>query len=72
MKKEKENKAVFLSSELYHKIEQRMEAAGFNSVNDYVVFILEEVVKEGEPATSFTEQDEAEVKKRLKNLGYLD
>ena len=72
MKKEQENKAVLLPVELYRKIEQRIEAAGFHSVEEYVAFVLEEVVKEEESASTFSEEDEAEVKKRLKALGYLD
>lgn len=72
MKKEQENKAVLLPVELYRKIEQRIKAVGFHSVEEYVAFVLEEVVKEEESASTFSEEDEAEVKKRLKALGYLD
>ena len=67
-----ETKAVSLPTKLYHKIEGRIDATEFRSVDDYVVFVLEEIVKEEEPGVSFSEQDEAEVKKRLKDLGYLD
>jgi len=70
MKEEK--KVVSLPTELYSKIVQRIVGTDFNSVDDYVVFVLEEVVKEEEPERAFSEQDEKEVKKRLKALGYID
>ena len=72
MKKEKEQKkAVFLPDGLYEKIEERVNNTEFNSVDEYVIFVMEEVLKdEDEPALS--EEDEEEVKKRLKALGYLE
>jgi len=71
VKKEKgEKKTVFLPAELYSKIEERVSATDFGSVDEYVEFVLEEVVKEEERA--FSEEEEKEVRRRLKNLGYLD
>jgi len=72
VKKEKEQKkAVFLPDGLYEKIEERVNNTEFNSVDEYVIFVMEEVLKdEDEPALS--EEDEEEVKKRLKALGYLE
>ena len=70
MKEEK--KTVSLPTELYSKIVQRIVGTDLNSVDDYVVFVLEEVVKEEEPERAFSEQDEKEVKKRLRALGYMD
>ena len=70
---EKEKKAVFLPAELYGKVEERVKAADFGSVDEYVEFVLEEVVKEEEEEEkAFSEEEEKEVKKRLKDLGYLD
>lgn len=66
-------KAVYLSEEIYNKIEQRIHDTEFSSVNDYVTFVLEEILKEDEEeGKTFTEEEEEEVKKRLKALGYLD
>jgi Arc/MetJ-type ribon-helix-helix transcriptional regulator len=71
MSKEQDSKAVSISAELYGRIEERVTATGFGSVDEYVTFVLEEILKdEGEPA--FSKEDEEEVKKRLKALGYLD
>ncbi len=65
-----ERKAVSLPAELYRKIEERIGTTEFSSVDEYVMFVLEEVLKEEEPA--FSGREEEEVKKRLKALGYLD
>lgn len=74
MKKEQENKAVFLPAELYGRIEERVKAASFGSVGEYVIFVLEEVLKEEdqEGERAFSKEEEEEVKKRLRGLGYLD
>lgn len=57
------------------KIEARLEETGFESVDKYVTFVLEEVIKEvedEEPEEVFSEEDEEKVKGRLRALGYLD
>ncbi len=75
MKKEQESKVVSLPTGLYDKIAERVKATGFGSVDEYVVFVLEEVLKEEgeeEQERAFSKEEEEEVKKRLKALGYLD
>lgn len=73
MKEEQESKAVFLPAQLYSRIAERVEATGFGSVDEYVTFVLEEVLEGGgEEETAFSKEEEEEVKKRLKALGYLD
>jgi Arc/MetJ-type ribon-helix-helix transcriptional regulator len=61
-----------LPAELYGKVAERVKATDFSSVDEYVEFVLEEVVKEEEEEKAFSEEEEKEVKKRLKDLGYLD
>ena len=69
----KESKDVSLPAELYGRIEERVKATGFGSVDEYVIFVLEEVFKdEEEEGEAYSKEDEAEVRKRLKALGYLD
>jgi len=70
--KETEKKTVSLPAELYSKVEERVKATDFGSVDEYVEFVLAEVVKEEEEEKAFSEEEEKEVKKRLKDLGYLD
>ncbi len=73
MSNEQEGKAVHLSADLYGKIEERLSNAGFGSVDEYVTFVLEEVLKDDEEETvAFSKEEEEEVKKRLRALGYLD
>ncbi len=69
MKKEQKGKAVLLPAELYNQIEERVKATGFSGADDYVIFVLEQVLKEDEASG---QEDEAEVKRRLKALGYMD
>ena len=73
MKNEREKKPVFLSAGLYSRIEERARTTGFGSVDEYVIFVLEEVLRdEGDEEIAFSKEEEEEVKKRLKALGYLD
>jgi Arc/MetJ-type ribon-helix-helix transcriptional regulator len=74
MSKEQESKAVSLSAELYGRIEERVRETGFGSVDEYVTFVLNEVLKEEgeETEVAFSKEEEEEVKKRLRALGYLD
>jgi len=73
MKDKEEKRAVSLPAELYSKIEERVNTTDFSSVEEYVTFILEEVIKEeNEEEKAFSKEDEEEVKKRLKALGYLE
>lgn len=72
MKQEQEGKAVYLPAELYDRVDEKVKATAFSSVGEYVIFVLQEVLKEeGEEERSISEEEEAEVKKRLKDLGYL-
>ena len=55
-----------------NKTISRLSSTSFNSVDEYVTFILEQVIKEEEPEAGFTKEEEAEVRKRLRALGYID
>ena len=70
----KKNKTVSLPAELYGKIEERLVSSGFASVDEYVAFVLEEVLREegeGEDK-AFSAEEEEQVKRRLRALGYSD
>jgi len=69
----REKRPVYLPAELYDRIDERAKATGFGSVEEYVTFVMEEVLKEDEEEERpFTKEEEEEVKKRLRALGYLD
>jgi hypothetical protein len=73
MKKEKADKAVYLPAELYDRIKERAEVTDFASIEEYVTFVLQKVLKEEEPEEmAMDSEQEKEVKKRLRALGYLD
>lgn len=69
MKKEEEKRTLLLPPELYSRIEERVKATGFGSVYEYVIFILEEALKE---ERTLSKEEEEEVKKQLRALGYLE
>jgi signal recognition particle GTPase len=66
--------AVRISRRLYEEIKKRVkESQGeFKDVREYVEFVLSEVVKEDEETKApYTPEEEEEIKKRLKALGYI-
>ena len=68
-----EQKPVFIPAELYQKVNNRVNSTEFKSVDEYVCFVLEEVVKEEQDNEEvYSEEEEQEVKKRLRSLGYMD
>ena len=59
---------------LYRKIQQVVDGSGFNSPTDFIVFVLRDVLGEAErPAVQeqYSETELEDVKRKLKNLGYL-
>ncbi len=74
MKKESESGTVNLPAELYKRIKDRAAATNFESVDEYVIFVLSEVLKEEveDEKLAVDSEQEKEIKKRLKALGYLD
>ena len=72
MSDEQKVKTVTIPAELYDRIEERVKSVGFGSVEEYVTFVMEEVLKEDEEQPAFSKEEEEEVKKRLKALGYLE
>jgi len=64
-------KTVLLPDDLYHKIEERVNVTAFNSVDEYVIFVMEEVLKD-EEEQALSKEDEEEIKKKLKAFGYLE
>ena len=58
---------------LYRKIQQVVEESGFDSATDFVVYVLRDLMGETEVAEEpeFTQDELDDVKRKLKNLGYL-
>lgn len=70
MFKNKKDKAIFIPRYLYEKIKKKIEGSDFNSVSDYVVFVLEEVLETNNNEEDIGEKEK--IKERLKALGYMD
>ena len=74
-KRKDENKVKYgtisLPIPLINKIKKRIEGTGMNSVSAYVAFVLRQILSSSESKETFNKQDEEEIKRRLKSLGYL-
>ena len=74
--KETDSLPVMIPKELYNNIEKRTKLSGgaFKSVEEYITYVLTEVVKEDGgklKASGYTDEEEEEVKDRLNKLGYI-
>lgn len=59
---------------LYDKIAAAIEGAGYDSVTDFIVYVLRDIVSthaEAEADEPYSQQDLQRVKERLRALGYL-
>jgi Arc/MetJ-type ribon-helix-helix transcriptional regulator len=58
---------------LYRKIVQVVEESGFNSPTDFIVYVLRDLMGEADESVKpdFTQEELDDVKRKLKNLGYL-
>lgn len=70
-----EKTSIHLPKDLYEKIRKRVTASHgeFQSAEEYIEFVLREVVKEDddEPEEAYTPEEEKEIMKRLRSLGYM-
>ena len=70
---EEEKVNVPIPKSLYKKIEEEIKDSDFESVEEYVTFVLREVLSEEEEEEEvFSKEEEEQVKERLRSLGYLD
>ena len=78
----KESKVtVKIPRPLYRKIQQVVEESGFNSPTDFIVYVLRDLMgeadtaqpeaNEAEASKDFSQDELDDVKRKLKNLGYL-
>jgi len=58
---------------LYERIGQIIDGAGYNSVTEFVVYVLRDLVSTHALAASeeYSEEELERVKERLRSLGYL-
>lgn len=64
---------IVLPSELVSQVRLRIDDTQFESPDEYIAFIVEEVLHyAGEPISDEQSIDEDMVKDRLKSLGYIE
>lgn len=72
---DKDKIAVNISKDLYELVKQRVKESNgeFKDIEDYVEFVLREIVKDEEEdkEQKYSKEDEEQIKQRLKSLGYL-
>ncbi len=59
---------------LYRHIKQVVEDSGFDSATDFIVYVLRDVMSSHQqqaPDKEYTPEELEDVKRKLKNLGYL-
>ncbi|NVM03956.1 MAG: CopG family transcriptional regulator [Candidatus Helarchaeota archaeon] len=73
---ESKNNTISIPNSLAEKIKKRMKGTDFSSMSEYVTFILRKVIfkieSDEEKREAFSKEEEAKVKERLRNLGYID
>jgi len=63
---------IKIPTPLYHKLSTLIDGAGYNSVTDFVVYVLRDLAGQCDATTEKLSQRELETaKQKLKNLGYL-
>ncbi|RKY97467.1 MAG: CopG family transcriptional regulator [Candidatus Hydrothermota bacterium] len=77
MDKERKHSTEFtdipVPTHIVEKIKKRIQGTEFETVSDYIAYVLREVLEETEEEEGvYSKEDEEKVKERLRALGYLD
>lgn len=65
-------KAIKIPTELWRAIEENLAELGASSVDEYVEAVLREDLREKGILSAYTPEEEREIERRLRGLGYLD
>ena len=72
MNMQKEKKTIEISETLYESLKQSSDDSGFESIEEFVNFVLEEVIRRGvREESKLTNDEQKEIDKSLKALGYI-
>jgi len=68
-----ERKTIKISESLYKSLKQFANDSGFESIDEFVNFVLEEVLRRGvREEKKMTDDEQKAVDKNLKELGYIN
>jgi len=71
--KSKNFTSILIPTSLYKKLEEKVKETEFSSVSSLVTHIIREyLAKLEEEKEVFSEEEEEEIKERLRALGYID
>lgn len=56
---------------LYDRIKTVIEGSGFSSVNEFVVYILRDLISQSKEKRDLSSEEIEAIRQRLKNLGYF-
>ncbi|MBN1826593.1 MAG: CopG family transcriptional regulator [Candidatus Eisenbacteria bacterium] len=72
----KENRVTIkIPRPLYRRVSQVVQGSGFSSPTDFIVFVLRDLLGEKgvfEEPEEFSPEELRSIRRKLKNLGYLD
>jgi len=73
MGRDKEKVTIKIPKPLYENLSKIIEGGGFNSVTEFIVYVLRDLVssKTEQKGPSLSKKEIELVKKRLRTLGYL-
>jgi len=64
--------SIKIPKKLYEKIMNEIkDSSEFKSAEDFVTYVLEQVLEEEEEESVYSEEEEEAIKDRLRSLGYL-
>ncbi|MDD5192070.1 MAG: hypothetical protein PHH54_05670 [Candidatus Nanoarchaeia archaeon] len=62
---------INFSEELLKKLKEKADELGFNSIEEYVLFVLEQVTSDAEKGKGINKEEREIQEKKLRDLGYL-
>jgi Arc/MetJ-type ribon-helix-helix transcriptional regulator len=73
VKTEKSKVTIKIPRSLYENLGKIIEAGGFNSVTEFIVYVLRDLIssRSVKKGPSLSQEEIDLIKKRLKSLGYL-
>jgi len=63
---------ISIPDDIYSEIEKRLKDYGFEKVEDYILFVLKESLKNPAGEGGLSEEEEEIIRKRLQDLGYIE